>query len=334
MNTLHLFAGAGGGLYADLILGHRPIGAVEIEGYCCDVLRQQRDAGWFPGLRVHHCDITKWDASEYAGRVGGVHAGFPCQDISLSGNGAGIARGARSGLWRFVADTVSGLRPPWVFLENSPAITSRGLDIVLGDLSALGYDAEWITLAASQVGAPHIRNRWWCLARLADTSGRRRRKSPGGQVQQPWRAKAISSSNDTHAHSQRCQERRVLQRRQSQANRVCSDDPNANGRGQQWSKRILRDRSAEAIRGGAEYSNPNSARLEKHQPGQEQNQQQTTERARAHSGWWAAEPAVGRVAHGVANRKHRIKALGNGQVPLQAATAYTILMQRFDYGQS
>ncbi|MCK7495162.1 MAG: DNA cytosine methyltransferase [Comamonadaceae bacterium] len=77
MQTLHLFAGAGGGLLGDLILGHTPIGAVEFDPYCCAVLRERAADGWFPGLRVHEGDIRLFDPSEYAGRVDCLHAGFP-----------------------------------------------------------------------------------------------------------------------------------------------------------------------------------------------------------------------------------------------------------------
>ena len=95
MRSLHLFAGAGGGLLADIILGHQPIGAVELDPYCCDVLRARRDDGWFPGLRVHEQDIRMFDPSEYTGRVDIVSGGFPCQDISAAGRGTGI-KGERS----------------------------------------------------------------------------------------------------------------------------------------------------------------------------------------------------------------------------------------------
>ena len=90
MRTMHLFAGAGGGLLADLILGHRPITAVEIDSYCCTLLRERAAGGWWPGLDVHETDIREWNPSKYTGRVDCVHAGFPCQDISLAGTGAGI----------------------------------------------------------------------------------------------------------------------------------------------------------------------------------------------------------------------------------------------------
>jgi len=89
--------------------------------------------------------------------------GFPCQDISLAGRGAGLA-GERSGLWREFARLIGELRPRYVIVENVPALTSRGLDVVLGDLAARGFDAEWDHLPASAFGAPHARDRIWLVA--------------------------------------------------------------------------------------------------------------------------------------------------------------------------
>lgn len=93
--------------------------------------------------------------------------GFPCQDLSYAGKGAGLA-GERSGLFFEMARIVRELRPRIVVLENVPAINTRGVDTVLGTLAALGYAARWGGLRASEVGAPHRRERWFCVAWLAD----------------------------------------------------------------------------------------------------------------------------------------------------------------------
>ena len=81
---MHLFAGIGGGLLADLILGHRPIVAVEWDKYACRILRERAADGWFPDLSVWEGDVRLFDPSEYKGRVDCIHAGFPCQDISVA----------------------------------------------------------------------------------------------------------------------------------------------------------------------------------------------------------------------------------------------------------
>jgi DNA (cytosine-5)-methyltransferase 1 len=110
-------------------------------------------------------DITAVDWSDVP-PVDVLTAGFPCQDLSYAGRGAGIKEGTRSGLWFTVAHALGVLRPRLAFFENVAAITARrpGLDVVAADLAALGFDAEWTCLRASDVGAPHRRERWFCLA--------------------------------------------------------------------------------------------------------------------------------------------------------------------------
>jgi DNA (cytosine-5)-methyltransferase 1 len=92
-----------------------------------------------------------------------ICGGFPCQDISYAGAGAGLA-GERSGLWYEFARIVGELGPRYVVVENVAALLTRGLDQVLGTLSDLGYDAEWSVVRASGVGAPHRRSRMFLLA--------------------------------------------------------------------------------------------------------------------------------------------------------------------------
>ena len=159
-----LFAGVGGGLLADLILGHDPIIAVEWDRYACQVLRERAADGWFPNLSVWEGDVRMFDPSEYAGKVDCIHAGFPCQDISVAGKQAGVGEETRSGLYREVLRVAGVLRPRYLFLENVAAIVSNGLDTVISDLITLGYDSEWLCLRAADCGANHLRDRWWLLA--------------------------------------------------------------------------------------------------------------------------------------------------------------------------
>jgi DNA (cytosine-5)-methyltransferase 1 len=93
-----------------------------------------------------------------------VTAGFPCQDISTAGAGAGITEGTRSGLWMHIAEAVRQLRPASVLVENVAALRSRGLGRVLGDLAGLGYDTQWASLRAADIGAAHRRARLFVLA--------------------------------------------------------------------------------------------------------------------------------------------------------------------------
>ena len=272
MQTMHLFAGIGGGLLADRILGHDPIIAVEWDRYACQVLRERAADGWFPNLQVWDGDVRLFDPSEYAGKVDCIHAGFPCQDISVAGNQAGVGEETRSGLYREVLRIAGVVQPRYLFLENVAAIVSNGLGTVLNNLAALGYDSEWLCLRASDCGAAHHRDRWWLLAYST-------------QLQR-------DGGNDNAGISM--EEFKV-----SESGNCCRDENVA---------------YADSTRCEG-YRNSAKRRKEKHSES-------------GISNWWEIESAVGRVVNGVPNRFLRLKGLGNAQVPLQAAVAFKLLMDR------
>jgi DNA (cytosine-5)-methyltransferase 1 len=161
-NTFHLFAGAGGGILADVLLGHNPVGACEIEPYPRNVLLARQRDRILPNFPIWD-DVATLDGNPWRGSVDVLCGGFPCQDISAAGKGAGIT-GERSSLWKEYARLVGEMRPRFVFAENSPLLRTRGLSVVLRDLAALGYDARWGVLGAGAIGAPHKRDRMWVLA--------------------------------------------------------------------------------------------------------------------------------------------------------------------------
>ncbi|QIE86746.1 DNA cytosine methyltransferase [Pseudomonas nitroreducens] len=182
MNELALFAGAGGGILGGHLLGWRTVCAVEFEPYAASVLAARQNDGLLPPFPIWD-DVRTFDGRPWRGLVDVVSGGFPCQDISAAGNGAGID-GERSGLWREMARIVGEVRPRFVFVENSPLLVRRGLAVVLGDLTELGYDARWCVMGAADVGAPHQRDRIWIVA----NASRGRCSEPSGrQVEQPRR---------------------------------------------------------------------------------------------------------------------------------------------------
>ena len=147
------------------------------------------ELSWWSEVDRHAADVFAPRLADGAPNLGDVEAvdwtavepvdvlvgGFPCQDISHAGKGAGIKEGTRSGLWFRFADAIGVLRPRHVLLENVSAILVRGGTVVVGDLAALGYDVRWEVVRASDVGAPHRRARWFAVAYDA-SSGR------GGQA--------------------------------------------------------------------------------------------------------------------------------------------------------
>lgn len=301
--TMHLFAGHGGGLLADLILGHTPIVAVEWDRYACQVLRERAADGWFPGLRVWEGDVRLFDPSEYAGKVDCIHAGFPCQDISTAGKQAGVHEGTRSGLYREVLRIAGVVRPKQLFLENVSAILSNGLGTVLGDLASLGYDTRWLCIRASDVGAPHHRDRWFLLANANLQHGQRR-----GQPQQPqrnggetWIEHSRSSGNVADATSQ--------------LGNGSHDNAKVSMGQQEVSKFGNNGRTPDV-------ADTDSAQCKRAELPKRSEQEYANTSIPS---WWEVESLVDRVADGVSNRVHRLKGLGNAQVPLQAAIAYRLL---------
>lgn len=154
MNVLDLFSGIGGFSLGLERAGMRTVAFCEINPRCRKILEKH-----WPGVNIYE-DIRGLHVNE---DVDVICGGFPCQDISVAGAGAGIG-GSRSGLWKEYARLISELRPSYVIVENVSALLSGGLGTVLEDLAALRYDAEWHCIPASAVGAPHSRDRVWIVA--------------------------------------------------------------------------------------------------------------------------------------------------------------------------
>ena len=156
MHIGSLFAGIGGFDLAARWMGWQTAWYSEIEPYACRVMARH-----FPEA-INHGDIRSI-RGEAVEPVDILCGGFPCQDISVAGKGAGLA-GERSGLWSEYARLIEEIRPCYVVAENVSALRSRGLDEVLRSLDEIGYDAEWHCIPAAYVGAPHRRDRTWIVA--------------------------------------------------------------------------------------------------------------------------------------------------------------------------
>lgn len=173
MNVLDLFSGIGGFSLGLERAGMRTVAFCEVEPYCRAVLAKR-----WPGVPIHG-DIRELILPRGFASV--ICGGFPCQDISVgnqhNGGAKGLA-GARSGLWSEYCRIIDAVQPAWVVIENVVALRSRGLDQVLGELAAIGYDAEWYCIPAAAIGALHRRDRIWIVAypqreQLREQSGRR-----------------------------------------------------------------------------------------------------------------------------------------------------------------
>ena len=161
LRVLDLFSGIGGfSLGLERTGGFETVAFCEIEPYCRRVLAKH-----WPGVPCYEDINEMWFER---GMADMVTAGFPCQDISLAGQGAGLA-GKRSSLWWKVRRTIRLVRPRFALLENVAALLHRGMGTVLGSLAAIGYDAEWHCVPLGYVGAPHERDRVWIIANAVET---------------------------------------------------------------------------------------------------------------------------------------------------------------------
>jgi DNA (cytosine-5)-methyltransferase 1 len=296
MNELALFAGAGGGILAGHLLGWRTVCAVEWNAYAASVLLARQNDGVLPPFPVWD-DVQSFDGRPWRGRVDVISGGFPCQDISAAGKGAGIT-GERSGMWFHMARIVGEVRPQYVFVENSPMLTTRGLGTVLGNMASLGYDAEWGVLGAVDVGAPHQRDRIWIIANSIGVNCNTWRPQSERQL---WKARFANDGYDM-AYANSMRELQSQRSKRNQWGRI--GDSSCEMANAQDSRDVRRN----GIVGTAE--------TEHHDRGSE---------SYGSGEWWHSEPDVGRVVNGVAARVDRLKAIGNGQVPAVAATAWRIL---------
>ena len=185
VRELALFAGAGGGILGGKLLGWRTVCAVEREAHPAQVLAQRQNDGILEPFPIWS-DVSTFDGRPWRGCVDVVSGGFPCQDISSAGKGAGI-EGERSGMWKHMARIIGEVRPRFAYMENSPLLVGRGLALVIGDLAEMGYDACWGIMGAADVGAPHQRDRIWILAyptELQRNGGQNNRKNSETSSQQ------------------------------------------------------------------------------------------------------------------------------------------------------
>ncbi|WP_208630914.1 DNA cytosine methyltransferase [Ralstonia insidiosa] len=295
VNELALFAGAGGGLLAAELLGWTTVCAVERDAYAAQVLAQRQNDGVLQPFPIWS-DVSSFDGRPWRGIVDVVSGGFPCQDISIAGKGAGID-GERSGLWAQMARIIGEVQPRFVLVENSPVLTARGLGRVLGDLATLRYDAEWGVVSAADVKAPHKRERLWIVAYA----------NCARESQQAWRESEIGMG--------------PIQCGEAVAN--------TSGIGHGLSIGSVRPGRHAIESGGETLADADSDDAHRGGGAVQMGRLQVAREA-AHDGYfggteWPPEPAVGRMAHGVAHRVDRLTALGNGQVPRVAATAWRLL---------
>ena len=280
-----VFSGIGGIELGLERCGMKTFWQVEKDPYCRAVLRKH----W---PNTEQFDDICTAGSHNLAPVDVICGGFPCQDISLAGKGAGLD-GGRSGLWFEYVRIVRELRPRFVLVENVSALLTRGLDRVLGSLAEIGYDAEWDCIPASYVGAPHRRDRIWIVA------------YPGSKGR--WED-GRSPSRDEGSY----------EGRSTPGYHLIDGDGQSSGTGHVADAQSKRSREAGELRHlqSAERTAGSSPSMAERRSTTGDVERNSGRRSR--QGWWDIEPDVGRVANGVPSRVDRLRALGNAVVP-QAA---------------
>jgi DNA (cytosine-5)-methyltransferase 1 len=266
MNSLSLFSGYAG---IDLALSDycKPIMYCEKDEYAQGILLSRMDDGSIPFAPIWN-DVTTLDGTKLRGLVDLIAGGFPCQDISVAGKGAGLA-GERSGLFREICRIARESEAPFIFLENVPAIQARGAEQVQEALASMGYASRWLHLSAAEVGANHKRERWFCLA----TNIKRLKL----RIESGW-----------------------------SCGKIGQDSPELGDDGE---KESMAHADGKGLEGQRQES---CGACEKFDYACDES-------------WWETERGVCRVDDGTPKRVDRIKALGNGCIPLQAKGAFEIL---------
>lgn len=368
-------------------IGHRTVCYVELEAAAAGQLVTLMEAGILDPAPVWS-DLLTFDSAAWRGKVDCLIAGFPCQDLSIAGRRSGLD-GKRSGLFFDILSIADDCGAQLLVLENVSAIASatatvvdeteeldeRAASRVVGELADRGWDSEWITVRASDVGASHQRARWFCLAWRVDDSKRgqcareRVHARPGpegrGTADACGAGELLADSEHPERRPERAAGDRVeqghdgerqahcrtgvaeppladtgVERRQQNAGSAHGDEGPHEGRGTEVDHQPSGSGSAVADPGDS-----GRERLEQRgvcgalpifAPGPEDNRWAGILEQFPHLAP-ATEPGVCGLVDGLPlvvdeSRTHQLRAIGNGVVPLQAATALVELFRRSGIG--
>jgi len=318
-----LFQGIGGFSLAARWAGIPTIWECEIDNYCHELSKKN-----FPEIKTRYRDIKDMlNEENQIRRVSIVSGGFPCQGFSH----AGKRRGKKDDryLWPQTIEVIKKVRPDWCILENVPGIINLALDDVLNDLEMAGYSWETFIIPALSVGANHRRDRVWIVAHNdrinSNNSGLR-----GVEISQQQEAGVSGIMADTTVNNARQSKVKPKDRGRSNSKRIGGkfrDEPCGPSKAMADTKckrqRLRNNENEKIFMDGTakrETRSPIPEGGDSTKQGLQNGSEKTMGEQRKkqkfkRSNWWAIEPGVGRVAHGVSGRMDRLKGLGNAVVP-------------------
>jgi len=363
LNGLALCAGYGGlELGIERILPEaRTVCYVEGEAFAAQHLIQKMQNGSLDDAPIWS-NVKTFDGFPWRGKVDWISGGFPCQPYSTAGKQMG--KEDPRDLWPDFVRIIGEVRPGFIFLENVPNVVKLRLDQIVLDLDKLGYHASWCLVAASDVGAPHRRKRWFCMAVNSYTERKRfnedERLPPRGEFHFEGLCGNVPHAND----SSKCTDQRPIQQEgRHNFGGFCSnvahpDDERmgpcitrSNGKSVEQSQR----RNAKSSRSLSDAKSKNvgkPSRFQKNvpypfgkgiqewrineQPPAQRKRKRNPESFNFHGGeferCWEVEPSMGRLVDGSSDWVDKLRLLGNGVVPQQAAYAFQILGERLAAG--
>jgi DNA (cytosine-5)-methyltransferase 1 len=287
----------------------KPRAYCEIDPYCQGIILSRITTGELQNAPIWD-DIKTLDGSKFArGYVDIIFGGFPCQDISVAGRGRGL-EGERSGLFFEIVRLSKEIKPKFIFLENVPAITSRGGLQVVREVAEMGYDCRWCVISAASIGALHKRERWFLLAYAKSED---RERLPIGKEKKRSKLGQFNRDGIPNSSGVRCE--------QGSSEGIHSEWQASEHEefGNTYSEISNKRRS---------ITDTHCQRICKWQPSQQECGIPThaSGDSQISNYWQNTEPPVCGVAYGVPHRVDRIRGLGNAVVPQQAKEAFKILM--------
>ena len=347
MNGLALCAGYGGlELGIERVFpGSRTVCHVEGEAFAVQHLVKKMEEGKLAYAPIWS-NVKTFNGSIWRGKVDFISGGFPCQPYSTAGKQMGEAD--PRDLWPDFVRIIGEVRPGFIFLENVPNIVKMRLDTIVLDLHQLGYNASWCVVAASDVGAPHRRRRWFCMAVLRDANGDRLRKYQNKESSKRITGEGelerdrLENISNNDSNTQCCgwnEDKQSSPERQFDVEGVRGDFPNtkcvgSNKVGQLETKFKEPSHPIIGCPGKSEFSNTCGAGLEG-ALSEEERGRTSRSCGEMEERWgggfeeqWKVEPSMGRLVDGASDWVDKLRILGNGVVPQQAAYAFQILGQR------